>query len=259
MKMRKVFYILFIGILFSGCSPDEAATCFKGAGEIVQDEVEVETFDEIIVYERVKLFIQQGPEQIVIVETGENLKDEITVEVENSRLSIKNGNSCNLFREYEVTKVYVTVPDLTWLQNSSGSTIESIGVLKFANLWLRSFNQEDDSTIRTVGDFKLNLDVENLRITNDQYSNYFLSGKVENLNIFFAAGDGRLEAGDLVVQHSEIFHRGTNKMILNPQQSVTGEIRSSGDVICIIKPPVVDVEEFYTGKLVFPPTPEGGF
>ncbi|MDT0649832.1 head GIN domain-containing protein [Autumnicola edwardsiae] len=249
--MKKKFYILLLGIVLYGCSPDEAATCFKGTGEIVRDEVELEAFDEIIVYEKVKLFIQQGPEQKIVIETGENLRDEVSVEVENSRLSIKNGNSCNLFRDYEVTKVYVTVPNLTWLQNSSGSTIESTGVLKFANLWLRSFNQEEDASVRTVGDFKLNLDVENLRITNDQYSNYFLSGTVENLNVFFAAGDGRLEAAKLVVQHCDIFHRGTNKMILNPQQSLSGEIRSSGDVICVNKPPVVDVEEFYTGKLSF--------
>ncbi|MDT0685048.1 head GIN domain-containing protein [Autumnicola psychrophila] len=249
--MKNIFYIVFIVFFFSGCSPEEAVTCFETAGEVVRDEVEVEAFDEIMVYERVKLFIQQGAEQKIIVETGENLRDEISVEVEGSRLSIKNGNSCNLFRDYEVTKVYVTVPELTWLQNSSGSTIESIGVLKFANLWLRSFNQEDDSSIRTVGDFQVNLDVQNLRITNDQYSNYFLSGKVENLNVFFAAGDGRLEARDLVVQHCEIFHRGTNKMIINPQQSVKGEIRSFGDVISVNRPPVVDVEEFYTGKLFF--------
>ncbi|MDT0677073.1 head GIN domain-containing protein [Autumnicola musiva] len=257
--MKKLLYILLLSLSFTGCSPEEAATCFNSAGDIVKDEVEVAVFDEIIVYERVKLFIQQGPEQKVVIETGENLRNEVSVDVENGRLNIRNNNSCNLFRDYEITKVYVTVPDLTWLQNSSGSTVESIGVLKFENLWLRSFNQEEDPDILTVGDFKLNLDVENLRITNDQYSNYFLSGKVENINAFFAAGDGRLEAENLIVQHYDIFHRGTNKMILNPQQSIIGEIRSFGDVICVNRPSVVNVEEFYKGKLIFPPTPEGGF
>ncbi|WP_373055505.1 head GIN domain-containing protein [Zunongwangia sp. H14] len=251
--MKKLLYILLLIFSFLGCSPEEAVTCFKSAGEIVKDEVALPAFDEIIVYQRVKLLIQQGAEQKVVVETGKNLRDEVSVEVENGRLMIKNNNSCNLFRDYEVTKVYVTVPDLSWLQNSSGSSIESIGVLKFDNLWLRSYNQEEDPEILTVGDFKLNLDVDNLRITNDQYSNYFLSGEVENMNVFFAAGDGRLEAEDLIVQHYEIFHRGTNKMILNPQQSIVGEIRSFGDVICINRPAEVDVEEFYEGKLIFLP------
>lgn len=144
---------------------------------------------------------------------------------------------------------------MTWLQNSSGSSIESIGTLKFENLWLRSFNQEKDPGIHTDGDFILDLEVGNLRITNDNVSNYFLTGKAENFNAFFAAGDGRLEAGDLIVQHCDIFHRGTNKMILNPIQSIKGEIRSLGDVIAKNRPPIVKVETFYTGRLIFEDAP----
>ena len=145
----------------------------------------------------------------------------------------------------------MTTPTLNWLQNSSGSAIESIGTLKFADLWLRSFNQEKDAAIHTDGDFILDLDVKNLRITNDNVSNYFLTGKAKNFNAFFATGDGRLEAADLIVQHYDIFHRGTNKMILNPIQSIKGEIRSSGNVISKNRPPIVQVESFYTGKLIF--------
>lgn len=238
-------------MLILGCTPDQTGICFKGVGDVITDEVEVAPFSEIIVYERVKLFIEQGEQQRVVIETGENLREEVTAEVVDSRLSIRNNNSCNLFREYEVTRVYVTVTDLSWLQNSSGSAIETLNTLKQENLWLRSVNQENDLSIHTDGDFKLDLDVKRLRITNDNYSNYFLSGKVENFIAFFAAGDGRIEARELEVQHCDIFHRGTNKMILNPIQSISGEIRSSGDVICVNRPPQVDVESFYTGKLIF--------
>lgn len=249
--MKKIFFFGIILSFLLGCSPDQATTCFKGAGDIVTYEVEVASFDEIMVYERVKLFIEQGNEQKIRIETGENLKDEVSVEVSDSRLSIRNNNSCNLFRDYEVTKVYVTVTNLTWLQNSSGSAVETISTLKQENLWLRSVNQEDDLSIHTDGDFKLSLEVENLRITNDNYSNYFLKGAVENFNVFFAAGDARLEARELAVHHYDIFHRGTNKMFLNPIQSISGEIRSSGDVISINRPPEIAVESFYTGKLIF--------
>ena len=234
-----------------GCDTENVPDCFKSEGTIITEEFAVTPFEEIIVYERMKLFIVQGTEYKVVVETGKNLIDGVTVEVESNRLSIRNDISCNLFRDYEITRVFVTTPTLTWLQNSSGSAIESIGTLKFNDLWLRSFNQEKDPAIHTDGDFILDLEVENLRITNDNVSNYFLSGKAENFNVFFAAGDGRLEAGDLIVQHAEIFHRGTNKMILHPIQSIKGEIRSLGDVIAKNRPPIVRVETFYTGRLVF--------
>jgi len=253
--MKKIFFLILMGLTAIGCNTENVPDCFKSEGTIVTEEFAVSPFEEIIVYEQVKMFIELGTEYKVVVETGKNLIDGVTVEVENNRLSIRNANSCNLFRDYEITRVFVTTPTLNWLQNSSGSSIESIGTLKFDDLWLRSFNQEKDPAIHTDGDFILDLNVENLRITNDNVSNYFLTGKVENLNVFFAAGDGRLEAGELIVQHADIFHRGTNKMILDPIQSIKGEIRSIGNVIAKNRPPIVIVETFYTGRLIFEESP----
>ena len=40
-------------------------------------------------------------------------------------------------------------------------------------------------------------------------------------------------------------------MIVNPQQSLTGEIRSTGDVITVNTPSTINVDEYYTGRLIF--------
>lgn len=249
--MKKLIFLFFVSLAIYGCDTEDAPDCLQTAGKIITKELSVSSFEEIIVFERVKLFIQQGDVHKVVVETGENLLPEVSINVENNRLSIRNNNSCNLVRDYEITKVFVTTPNLSWLQNSSGSTLESIGTIKADSLWLRSENQARDLSIHTDGDFKLDLDVENLRITNDNYSNYYLSGKVLNFNAFFAAGDGRLEAANLVVQNYNVFHRGTNKLIINPQNSLRGNIYSNGDIIAKNRPPVVDVTEHYRGRLIF--------
>lgn len=238
-------------ILILGCSGEDAPDCIQTAGTTVSKEVKLENFSEIMVYDRVKLFIEQGDQQKVVIETGKNLINDISAVVEDGRLILKNANNCNLFREYGISKVYVTSPNLSWIQSSSENAIESIGTLTYPDLWLRSLNQEKDPDIHTDGDFILDLDVENLRITTDHISNYFLTGKVENFNAFFAAGDGRLEARDLIVQHYDIFHRGTNKLIVNPQQSLKGDIYSYGDIISVNRPPVVNVTEHWKGKLIF--------
>ncbi len=248
---KQVLGISILLFIFLGCNAEDAPTCVKTSGKIIAEEFAVDAFEEIIVYERVKLFLEQGDEYKVKIETGENLREKVYAEVENNRLQLRNENSCNLFRDYEITKIYVTTPTLNWLQNSSGSTIESMGTLKFSELWLRSFNQEEDPNIHTNGDFILDLEVENLRITNDNISNYFLSGKAANVNLFFANGDGRLEAADLIVQHYDVLHRGTNKLIVNPQQSLKGVIFGFGDIISKNRPPIVDVEQHYTGRLIF--------
>jgi hypothetical protein len=79
----------------------------------------------------------------------------------------------------------------------------------------------------------------------------FISGFVNNLFIGFYSGDTRFEGANLIAQNIDIFQRSSNDMIVNPQQSLTGEIRGTGDVISLNRPPIVEVEEFYTGKLIF--------
>lgn len=248
--MKKLIFILSI-IGFLGCDSEDAGDCFQKAGEIVQQEMEVAPFSEILVYDKIKLYIEQGAEQKVLVESGKNLMNEISAEVVEGQLVLKNENVCNLVRDYGITKIYVTTPDLEYLRHAGNIPLESVGTLKFENLWLVSENQDQDPEIHTNGDFILDLEVENLRITNDNYSHYFLTGKVENFDGFFAAGDGRLEARDLIVQNYDLFHRGTNKLIVNPQQSLRGDIFSYGDIISVNRPPEVDVEEHFRGKLIF--------
>ena len=248
--MKKLVFVLAI-VSFLGCDSEDAGNCFQKSGEIVREEIEVADFSKIMVFDKIKLFIEQGPEHKVIIETGTNLKSEITAEVSDGLLELKNENGCNLIREYEITKVYVTIPNLTYLRHAGNIPLESIGALEFENLWLVSENQALDPEVYTNGDFKLDLKVKNLRITSDNYSHFYLNGSVENFDLFFAAGDGRLEARDLIVQNYDIFHRGTNKLIINPQQSLKGDIYSYGDVISVNRPLVVDVEEHFRGKLIF--------
>lgn len=251
--LRKRFQFLpFLGLLFLlACDTEDAPDCFQTAGKKVVKELEVEAFNELIVYEDIDLFIEQGTERKVVVETGENLLNEISAEVINGRLTLRNDNGCNLVRDYNITKIHVTVPNLTWLQNAGNSVIKSIGELHFKDIWLRSLNQEREKGVYTVGDFDLHLVSEYVRVTGDDFSNFFLRGETDYLNIFIANGDGRVEAQELAAGTVEIQHRGTNKLFVNPQQVLKGEIRSTGDVISVNHPPVVELESFYTGKLIF--------
>ena len=242
---------LLLALLLLGCDTEDAPDCFKSSGELVDKEVELASFDEIIVYDRINLFIEQGPEQKVMVRSGRNIIDNVSAEVVGHRLILKNNNGCNLFREYNLTDVYVTIPNLTWLQNAGNTVVKNVGELHFPDIWLRSLNQEEKKGVYTNGDFELNLVSESIRVTGDDFSNFFLSGSTKYLNLFIAAGDGRVEARNLSAETVEIMHRGTNKLIVNPQQVLKGEIRSTGDVISLSRPPVVEVESFYSGKLYF--------
>lgn len=247
--MKKLIYILFLALLFS-CNGDKVPDCFQNAGNTIQQEFIVESFDKITVFEHVELILTEAPTESVLVETGEYLLNDIKIYVEEGRLIIKDENSCNLSRPYGVTKVYVTAPNITEIRNSSGLAMRSNGVLNYPNLMLISEDFAEEDSFHTDGDFYLQVNCDTLKVVTNNLSHIYISGTVTDLTIGFYSGDGRFEGADLVAQNIDIFQRSSNDMILNPQQSLTGEIFSTGDVILLNEPPIIDVQVFYTGQLI---------
>lgn len=246
--MKKIICI-FLLLVFA-CSSENANDCFQTTGSTIQQEISVDNFTKILVNRNVQLILNQGPETNVIVETGDNLINDIEVVVVEDELKLTDNNTCNYVRDYKPTKVFVTAPNIREIRNSSQFEVASEGVLNYTTLKLISenFNNVDEFA---VGDFRLNVDNETLSITTNNISSLYISGEVTNLSIGFYGGAGRFEGAGLNAQNISIFHRGSNDIIVNPLLSITGEIRSTGDVISINTPPIVEVEEFYTGKLLF--------
>ena len=69
--------------------------------------------------------------------------------------------------------------------------------------------------------------------------------------IFVASGDGRFEGSNLLTHSAKVTHRGTNDVILNVTDQITGTILSTGNLILKNnKPQVIDVSEENIGKLI---------
>ena len=251
MKHVKYFSYLLLLVLFWSCDSENGLNCFQKAGTIVQQEFEVKTFQKIIVRERVQLILSQGPEQRVVVESGSNLMNDIVVMSLNNTLSVVNNNGCNVVRDYGITKVFVTSPNIIEIRNSSGTTVESDGVLNYPELLLISDDPLDNDEFHIDGDFRLDLNVGSLELIGTGLSNFFFTGTANTAKFEIFNGDGRIEAADLLVTDLTVFHRGTQKMIVHPLNSIRGEIRGLGDIIAVNEPPFVDVQEFFTGRLIF--------
>jgi len=247
--MKKFISLLVIFLLLS-CDNKNVPDCFQNSGNIIQEEVVVSEFNKIIVFERVQLILREASKQKIVVETGEYLINDIEVSVQDGQLVLRNNNGCNISRDYGITKIYVHAPNITEIRSSTGLPVLSDGVLNYPELSLVSDDFGAEGDFHTDGDFQLEVNCQNLSVINNNLSHLFLSGTVENLFIGFYAGDSRFEGRNLKAQNISIFQRSSNDMILNPQVSVTGEIRSTGNVILVHEPPLVDLKTFYKGRLM---------
>ncbi|MBP0903081.1 head GIN domain-containing protein [Mariniflexile gromovii] len=247
--MKKLGYIL-ISVLMMACNSENVGDCFQTTGSIVQQEISVSTFDKILVNRDIELIIKEGIEQKVIIETGKNLLNDVKAVVEEGKLILTDNNTCNYVRDYGVTKVYVTSPNITEIRSSTQYNIISDGVLTYQNLTVLAEDYSAPDSF-TNGNFKLQLDNDNFNLVFNNLSNCYISGKTNNLNITLAAGTSRFEGANLIAQNVVFWNRSSNDIIVNPQQSLTGRISGTGNVISVTEPPIVDVQEVYKGRLIF--------
>ncbi len=234
----------------TSCNSENASDCFQTSGPMIQQEITLDVFDKILVNRDVALILKEGSPQNVIIETGENLMNDVEAIVVDGKLILSDNNSCNYVRDYGITKIYVTAPNITEIRSSTQYDVSSDGVLTYPNLTILSEDYNEPDTF-TVGNFNLEIDNLSLHVVFNNLSNCFISGKTDNLNITFAAGLSRFEGRNLMAQKVNVWNRSSNDMIVNPQQEITGKISGTGNVICVNRPPIVDVEEQYKGRLIF--------
>lgn len=250
-SIPNITMVLLIATLFFGCNGENIPDCLQNSGDLFRDEVSLPEFDKITVFENVALVLKQGDVQKVEISTGEYLRDEVTANVEGDRLLLKDTNDCNYFREYGLTTVYVTSPNITEIRSSTGQPIKSDGILSYDTLSLisESFNNPESET--TDGEFDLEVDSRTISVSVNGIAYIQLRGNTENLRLTVPAGDSRIEAQNLTAQNVSLNHRGSNDMFVNPQRAIGGTIRGTGDVISANRPGTVAVEELYKGRLVF--------
>lgn len=249
-NMKILLSVCLVFVLFS-CDSEDSWDCLQAAGDRISKEYTVSKFTKIRIEDDVTLFLKQGASTKIMLETGENLLGDISVGVEGNTLVVKDNNDCNLVRDYGITKVFVTVPNLTEIRNSSAFDVIGEGILNFPQLTLVSNTTAGPETIRKSGDFYLNLVCEDFRVSANGQSVFYITGTTDKANLSFADEMPRFEGENFAIDELTVFQRSANKMIVNPQQSIVGKIVATGDIISHNRPPLVDVKELFTGRLLF--------
>ncbi|MEQ3691520.1 MAG: head GIN domain-containing protein [Flavobacterium sp.] len=254
--MKNYSYILFIGLLFIITSCGISEDCFKGNGNRITQNFPLENFTKIKVYDGIGLNIKEGPNYEVKIETSDNIIDNLDVQLEGDMLVVKDNSTCNIARDYGQTIVYVTVPDGSILpliqelevHSKTEQKIKSEGALHSPIIRLLSMDLTDGAG---TGDFYINIENNQLVIEANNVSNFYLSGNTNQMLLNFYFGNGRFNGENLEADEIKLYQRGSNDMIVKPIQNISGTIYATGNVILKNIPPIINVEEVFTGRLIY--------
>ncbi|MFY0652031.1 MAG: DUF2807 domain-containing protein [Cyclobacteriaceae bacterium] len=242
--MKKVLFYILIIFLLNSCSDKDAFDCVKKSGTVRDYEITLSGgFDSLNISSNIDVDLIQGAHHRVVLTTGENLFDDIRVEVADGLLIFENNNTCNWARDYGVTKLQITTPDLRQIVYEGGGVFLSKTKLVFDTLTI--------DTKFSSGDFHLDIEANELNITSTRISNYYMTGSVNSLNLYYRSGDGRFYGKDLIAQHVSFYHFGTNDIMVYPVVSLEGTIDRYGNVIYYNDPiNTPQVEELSKGRLI---------
>ena len=236
-------------LLFCGC--ENPADCVKSTGPITSKVFDGLTFDKILVNRGILVVIKEGDFYKVEVRTGENLINDIQVTVSERMLTLSDNTTCNWTREYGATVVYITAPNLTDIFSKTEKSIISDGILSYNFLHLVSMDTFDGYSGIGTGDFILQIQNENLIVSNNNVSRFFITGTADNMEVNFYESGGIFHGENMLANTIKVYHRGTNDVILHPLDAITGDIFNIGNVICVFRPPTVQVQQHYEGRLIF--------
>lgn len=241
--MRKYILLVFVLILSScGISDD----CIKNAGDAVTQNYEITDFDKIRVHAGISLVVKEGPVFNVSLQSGSNVIGNIEVSKQGDFLVVKDNSTCNWTRDFKAATVFVTAPNISEIHSKTEQDIYSDGTLTFPILRLFAINDDEAGT----GDFYFNLNNSQTVIESNHVSNFTISGNTTELLSNFYFGTGKFNGENFTCQNIKIFQRGSNDMILKPIQSISGKILNTGNVILKNNPPIINVEQLFSGHLI---------
>ena len=246
MNLRIVF--IFILIL-SSCDKQDTFDCIQSIGHPITKEFIIDNFDEVLVNENIELTVKVGSLFSLRIQTGSNMMSDVNYRIQDGILILKDENRCNWVRSYAPTKVTVVAPDIKKITSNTQYGIKSEGVLTYPSLELISENF--DNNFLSLGDFDIKIQNENLFVVSNNLSQFFISGTTNNLHVGFYSGTTSFFGSNLIAQEITVSHRSGHDIFVHPILSLTGELRSTGNLISVKTPELVDVAQLYTGQLIF--------
>lgn len=200
----------------------------RGDGNLTKKSHAVGEFDAITVSGARTVYLSQGDEFSVIVETDENIQEFVTVEVKNKTLQF--GFSKNITK-YNELNFYVTAPAYTKIKASGASDVKSMGTLKGDNIQL---------IVSGASDVKLDIEYNSVEADLSGASDLTIGGTTVTSAIE-CSGASDFHGKGLVSETSVVRASGASSCFVNATGNLTYEVSGASDVKYVSNPESVIV------------------
>lgn len=226
--LRRIIIYTFILtglIIFNSCKKQNSCDCLKSYGDIVTETRTLSSsFNTLQSFDKIEVYYIQDTTTTTCtakIVTGKHLLSNISVEVSNGVLQIKNNNKCNFVRgsHNEVT-VYITAPHIQhFLQDGVGNLYSGNTIIE----------NQIDYTINNSGDVHLNVQVVNIVGHMFGIGDIYLSGNSQN-HLVNAGGECFIYAADLVTGYCFVVYKSTGEAHVNVSGELDAEINYTGNI-----------------------------
>ena len=221
----KYLYLILIILFSTFCLTAQV----RGTGDIVKQERQVGTFDEIKISGAQEVILMNGDQYSVVIETNQNLLDHISIVIQNNMIWFEYKN----IRHYDKMKFYVTAPEYKKIQVSGASDVFTTETIGGDHLKITA---EGSSNV------SLNIDYASVVTKASGASNIELTG-VATSHVVKISGASEIIAKELSTESTVVSAGGASVCFVEANSSLTYELSGAATVKYVGKPQTVVIKD----------------
>ncbi|MBC6607715.1 DUF2807 domain-containing protein [Hymenobacter sp. BT188] len=230
----------------SSCAKDHEGDCFKSTGSIVTERRALPHFQDLVTYTNVDVTLVQDTtiaEPYAEIRTGKNLQEDIELQVEDGRLTIRNTSRCNWVRRYdtprEVTLHVASIRDVALL---GAGNISTSGNFRVSTVFFHLVG---------AGDYDLDLTSDIVYLDMYELGDVRLRGAADELSLI-VGGLGSVRATDLQTKRCffELTRSSDGSAYVSASDVVGGTHAGTGTLYYSGNPAAIDIRVTGKGKVV---------
>ncbi len=242
---RFLSYALLAVVAFSGmtCKKENACDCFKRTGDIIREERQLAEFRNVFVEDNVNLIFTEDTVQTIEVEAGKNLVKLVKTEMNGDELRIRNANTCNFTRKYDIpVNVHIHY------KKDQFHTIRSKGTGVISNTNACT-SGEIDLDINGSGDINFLVGDGRVLVHQHGVGDVTLKGSCDEI-IIYTIGTGFTITDECTNGYTWLYTRTTGKITVCPSNLLISQIEGSGNVYYRGNPGSIQSTQLGTGQLL---------